>query len=82
LRSPRIVTLRLREQVWRELREAAIAENRPLAKLIETAAVGRIREEQFVDDAEMAEIRSDEGLLALMKKGSLQAGKRRGRFVD
>jgi len=81
LRTSRIVTLKLREEVWRELREAATAENRPLANLIETAAVGRIREEQFVDDAEMAKIRSDEKLLARMKKGSLQAGKRRGGFV-
>ncbi len=77
----RIVTLRLKEEVWRELREAATAENRPLSNLIETAAVGRIREERFVDDAEMAEILSDEKLLARMKRGSRQARQRRGRFV-
>jgi len=77
----RIVTLRLKEEVWRELREAATAENRPLSNLIETAAIGRIREERFVDDAEMAEILSDEKLLARMKKGSRQARQRRGRFV-
>ncbi|MFI5180145.1 MAG: CopG family transcriptional regulator [Thermoanaerobaculia bacterium] len=77
----RIVTLRLKEEVWRELREAATAENRPLSNLIETAAIGRIREERFVDDAEMAEILSDEKLLARLKKGSRQARQRRGRFV-
>jgi predicted transcriptional regulator len=77
----RIVTLRLSEEVWRELREAATAENRPLSNLIETAAVGRIREARFVDDAEMAEILSDEKLLARMKRGSRQARLRKGRFV-
>jgi predicted transcriptional regulator len=77
----RIVTLRLKDDVYRELREAATAENRPLSNLIETAAVSRIREERFVDDAEMAEILGNEKLLARLKKGARQAKRRKGRFV-
>lgn len=77
----RIVTLRLADDVYRELREAATAENRPLSNLIETAAVSRIREARFVDDAEMAEILGNEKLLARLKKGSGQARRRKGRFV-
>ncbi len=77
----RMVTLRLDEDVWRELREAAAAENRPLSNLIETAALSRIREQRFVDDAEMAEILGNEKLLARMRKGSRQARRRQGRFV-
>ena len=77
----RMVTLRLTDEVWRELREAASAENRPLSNLIETAALHRIREERFADDAEMAEILGNEKLLARMKKGSRQARQRKGRFV-
>ena len=50
------ITLRLDEDVYEELREAATAERRPLSNLIETAALARVREDQFVDDAEMAEI--------------------------
>ena len=73
------VTLRLREDVYQELREAAAAERRPLSNLIETAALARIREEQFVDDAEMAEILSNE--VRRLKLGSRQARKRKGRFV-
>ena len=77
----RIVTLRLDEKVYRELREAAEAENRPLSNLIEVAALSRIRDTQFVDDAEMAEIASNEKLLTRMRAGSRQAKKRKGRFV-
>jgi predicted transcriptional regulator len=76
-----MVTLRLKDEIWRELREAAAAENRPLSNLIETAAVSRVREQRFIDDAEMAEILGDERLLARMKKGSRQARQRKGRLV-
>lgn len=76
------VTLRLDDDVYEELREAAEAENRPLSNLIETAALARIREQQFVDDAEMAEIRGNERLLKRLKTGSRQARRRKGRFVE
>ncbi len=77
----KIVTLRLDDDAYRELREAAEAENRPLSNLIETAALRRIREERFVDDAEMSEILGNENLLRRMRAGSRQARRRRGRFV-
>jgi predicted transcriptional regulator len=76
------VTLRLDDDVYAEFREAADAERRPLSNLIETAALTKIRELQFVDDAEMAEIRSNERLLQRLKAGSKDAAKRRGQFVD
>jgi predicted transcriptional regulator len=76
------VTLRLDPDVYRELKEAAEAERRPLSNLIETAALLRIREQQFVDDSEMAEIRSNADLLARMRKGSEQATRRQGGFVE
>jgi hypothetical protein len=49
-----------------------------LSNLIETAALRRVREEQFVDDAEMAEIRANEALLERMRAGSQQARERKG----
>lgn len=76
------VTIRLDDDVYEELREAAAAERRPLSNLIETAALARVREQQFVDDAEMAVIRSDERLLERLKAGSADAKARRGQFVD
>ena len=75
------ITLRLDEDVYEELREAATAERRPLSNLIETAALARVREDQFVDDAEMAEILENDDLLRRLKAGSRQARKRTGTVV-
>ena len=61
------VTLRLEEDVYEELHEAAVAERRSLSNLIVTAALARIREAQFVDDEEMAQILSDDALLRGLK---------------
>ena len=76
------VTLRLREDVYRIFAEAAQAENRSLSNLIETAAMNNVREQQFVDDTEMAEILSDKNLVARIMRGSKDAAERNGRFVD
>ena len=76
------VTLRLKEDVYSVFAEAARAENRSLSNLIETAALNKVREQQFVDDAEMAEIFSDKNLVARIMQGSKDAAKRKGRFVD
>ncbi len=78
----KVVTLRLDDATYAELREAAEAERRPLSNLIETCALARIREQQFVDDVEMAEILDNEGLIKRLKAGSRDAKKRRGRFVE
>ncbi len=75
------VTLRLEEDAYDELQEAAAAQRRPLATFIATAALARIREEQLVDDEEMAEILGHDALLPGLKAGSQQAHQRRGDFV-
>ena len=76
------VTLRLEEEVYNVFLKAAKAENRPLSNLIETAALSRIREQQFVDDAEMSEIMANENLLKRLKKGARDAEMGKGRFID
>jgi predicted transcriptional regulator len=76
------VTLRLDDEIYGVFLEAAKAENRPLSNLIETAALSRIRELQFVDDAEMSEIQANEHLLKRLKKGARDAETGKGRFVD
>lgn len=77
----RTVTLRLEEDEYDELREAAAAERRPLANFIEIAALAWVREEQFVDDGEMAEILVNDALVRGLKAGSRQARQRRGGFI-
>jgi len=79
---PKTVTLRLDDSAYEELREAAVAANRPLSNLIETAALSHLREQQFVDDAEMAEILTNERLRERLQSGSAQARRRQGRFVE
>ena len=76
------VTLRLKDDVYDALREAALAENRPLSNLIETAALSKIREQQFVDDVEMAEILANGDLVKRIKQGSRDAIRRKGSFVE
>jgi predicted transcriptional regulator len=76
------VTLRLDDEVYGLFLAAAKAENRPLSNLIETAALSRIREQQFVDDAEMSEISANETLLKRLQKGAREAKLGKGRFVD
>ena len=78
---PKVITLRVDDRTYRELKEAADAERRTLSNLIETAALRRIREQQFVDDAEMAEIAGNEELVKRLRRGSREARSRKGRFV-
>jgi predicted transcriptional regulator len=79
---PKTITIRLKDDIYRLFAEAARADNRTISNLIETAALNKLREQQFVDDAEMAEIISDNNLLARIRQGSKEAAKRKGRFVE
>ncbi len=76
------VTLRLDDETYEVFRAAASAQNRPLSNMIETAAMAQIREEQFVDDHEMADILADRKLQSRLKSGSKAAACREGRFVE
>ena len=76
------VTLRLKDNVYKIFAQMAKAENRSLSNLIETAALKNIREQQFVDDIELAEILSNDDLLKRLKEGSSEARQSKGRFVE
>ena len=76
------VTLRLKDEIYNIFFEMAKAENRSLSNLIETAALNNIREQQFVDDVEMAEILSNQDLIRRIREGSNEARKLKGRFVE
>ncbi len=43
---PKTITLRLKDDVYKAFLEAALAENRPISNLIETAAITKIREQR------------------------------------
>ena len=79
---PKTITIRLKDDIYKLFAEAAQADNRTISNLIETAALNKIREQQFVDDTEMAEIMSDNNLLARIRQGSKEAAHRKGQFVE
>ncbi len=76
------ITLRVKDEIYNIFLETAKAENRSISNLIETAALTKIREQQFVDDVEMAEILSNQDLLRRIKEGSNEAKTLKGRFVE
>jgi len=75
------VTLRLTEEEYKMIRAAAGVENRPISNFITTKVVENIEESYFVDPVEMAQIKSDKGLLEKLKAGHRDAEKIRGKFV-
>ncbi len=75
------LTMRLDDATYETFAQAAKAERRSLANLVETAALRGILESSFVDDAEMAEIVSRPELVKRLQAGSRDARKRKGRFV-
>lgn len=78
----KLVTLRLEDNVYQELKRYAEADNRSLSNFIETATLQHIQELEFVSDEEMDEILSDSRLIARLKRGSREAKKKIGRLVE
>lgn len=76
------LTLKIDEASYRLFKAAAEAENRSIANLIESAALLKIHEQQFVDDFEMDEILEDKDLMQRLRQGSAEARELRGSFVD
>ena len=79
---PKTITLRVADEVYDKFAAAAKAERRPLANLIETLALRKLEEEIFVDQIEMDEILADTELKRRLERGTAQAGKRQGTFVE
>lgn len=79
---PKTVTLRLSEDTYGLFRRFAEGDNRPLSNFIETATKRYIEENEFVDEFEMAEIRSNESLDLSISKGHRDAKLKKGRFVE
>lgn len=78
---PKTITLRLSDDTYEKLNTAARLENRSLANMIETLALGKLEEDLLADDIEMSEIFRNDRLLKKLEKGHAQARARKGRFV-
>ncbi len=79
---PKTITLRVADEVYGRLAAAAKAERRPLANLIETLALRKLDEDIFADPIEMDEILADPELARRLERGTAQAKKRQGTFVE
>jgi predicted transcriptional regulator len=75
------VTLRLDEDIYQRFRTMAERDNRPLSNFIETAVLRYLEREEYVDEFEMEEIRSNPGLNASIKQGLADAKAGRGRVA-
>ena len=75
------VTLRLDEKVYRKFRGLAEHDNRPISNFIETAALRFIEEHEYIDEFEMAEIKSNASLNRSIKAGLRDAKAKRGHFA-
>lgn len=78
---PKTVTLRIDDETYQSFLKRAEAEDRALANFIETAVKEHIRDCDFADDSEMAEILANEQLVERLRKGSKDARKKKGRMV-
>ena len=78
---PKTLTLRIDDEPYRSFMGRARSANRSLANYIETAVKEHIRENDFVDDSEMAEIVANEQLVERLRKGSKNAKRKRGAMI-
>ena len=78
---PRVVTLRLKDEEYNFIVEAAEIENRPLSNFITTKVLKFIEESYFVDSIEMEQINIDKKLQEKLRVGSLDAKKMKGKFI-
>ncbi len=76
------ITLRLDDLTYKLFLQFALADNRPISNMIETAAKKHLEECFFVSETEMHGILKDQALMSRLKKGSRAARSRSGRFVD
>ncbi|MEP6958651.1 MAG: CopG family transcriptional regulator [Nitrospirota bacterium] len=75
------LTIRIDDSTHKAFAKRAKAENRSLANFIETAVKAHIQASEFVDDSEMAEIMANEQLVQRMRKGSVDAKRKRATLI-
>lgn len=76
------ITLRVEESVYNTIKKHARNDNRPLSNYIETATIKYMEHSDLVDEYEMKSIIEDKNLKLSLRRGSLDAKNRKGRFVE
>jgi hypothetical protein len=75
------VTLRLEEGKYDMIRKLAESENRPISNFIETATIRYIQSNEYADEFEMREIKSNKALNESIARGVEHARLGQGRFL-
>ena len=76
------VTIRLDEETYQMIRNAAEGQMRSISNFIEFATISYLTEEAFVSDDEMGEILSDSDLLSTLRKTRTEVSNKRYKLVD
>ena len=77
----KVVTVRLSDEEYRKIASSAKQERRPLSNFMTLMVIKGIEEGGYVDAVEMAQIRSDQRLMAKLRAGHRDAAQRKGRLV-
>jgi len=75
------VTLRLESDKYELIKHLAELENRPISNFIETATIRYIQANEYADEFEMEEIRSNKKLNESLTRGVADAKANDGRFL-
>ena len=78
---PKTLTIRVDDKTYDAFVKRAKGENRSVANFIENAVKSHIQEQDFADDAEMAEILANDRLVERLKRGSQEARRKKGAVV-
>ena len=77
----RIVTIRLKNNIYEMFRKLAEDDNRTLSNFIETSVLRFIENSGYLDEYEMAEINTNKSLNQSIKRGLQDAKLKKSRFV-
>jgi hypothetical protein len=77
----KVVTVRLSDEDYRKIAQAARSERRPLSNFVTLMVIRGIEEGDYVDAVEMAQITSDKRLMARLRAGHRDAKQRKGKLV-
>jgi hypothetical protein len=76
------ITIRLDDETYNLIRNAAEGEMRSISNFIEYATLAYLTEEAFVSDEEMERLLSDEELLATLRGARSEVASKRYRIVE
>ncbi|MFH1415986.1 MAG: DUF6290 family protein [Elusimicrobiota bacterium] len=78
----KVITLRLSDEEYKKIADAAKIEHRPLSNFITATVVRDIEESYYADPVEMSQIKSDKHLMDKLKAGHSDAKKNKGNLVE